>query len=164
MAIRIAARLVLEGYGGSVDRDEALVRVRDARVGRLATVTPEGRPHVVPFVFALIERGFAVRAYWAVDRKPKRTGDLQRIRNLETNTSVEFVVDEYDEEWTSLWWVRCSGSGRIVTDADERREALETLRAKYPQYELEPPEGPVVAIDVETVVGWQAAEPRDRTA
>lgn len=150
-------------YRDVVDRDEALARVRSARVGRLATVTPEGRPHVVPFVFALVERGSDVRAYWAVDRKPKRSKDLARLRNLERNPAAEFVVDGYEEDWTGLWWVRCSGTGRVVTDDGERRDALDALGAKYPRYELEPPEGSVVAIDVETVVGWSATDPRDRT-
>jgi PPOX class probable F420-dependent enzyme len=145
-------------YGEAVDRDDALARVRGAHVGRLATVAPEGRPHVVPFVFALIERRSEVRVYWVVDRKPKRTKDLQRIRNLERNAAVEFVVDGYDEDWTTLWWVRCSGSARVVTDDAERRDALGALRAKYPPYELEPPDGPVIAIDVQTVVGWAADE------
>ena len=133
--------------------------MRAARVGRLATVTPEGRPHVVPFVFALVERGSDVRAYWAVDRKPKRTTDLARIRNLEHDPAVEFVVDDYAEDWTTLWWVRCSGSARVVADDAERAEALEALRAKYERYELEPPDGPVVAIDVERITGWRADEP-----
>ena len=132
--------------------------MRDARVGRLATVTPEGRPHVVPFVYALAQRGSDVLAYWAVDRKPKRTSDLARIRNLEDNPAVEFVVDDYAEDWTALWWVRCSGSARVVTDEVERRDALEALGTKYPQYELEPPHGPVVAIDVERVAAWRAED------
>src|SRR5919204_6481466 len=72
--------------GGFVDRDDALQRLRSARVGRIATVTPDDRPHVVPFVFALVEGpGGEPRAYWAVDRKPKRSGRLQRLRNLEGN-------------------------------------------------------------------------------
>jgi PPOX class probable F420-dependent enzyme len=149
-------------YRGTVDHDDALGRLRDARVGRLATVTPEGRPHVVPFVFLLIERRSEVCAYWAIDRKPKRTSTLARIRNIEDNPAVEFVVDGYAEDWTTLWWVRCSGSARIVTDEAERAEALDALRAKYPQYELEPPDGAVVAIEVERITGWHADDPATR--
>jgi PPOX class probable F420-dependent enzyme len=145
-----------------VDRDDALARVRVARIGRLATVTPEGGPHVVPFVFALVERGPDVRAYWAVDRKPKRTTDLARLRNLERTPEVEFLVDGYAEDWTTLWWVRCAGSARVVADDAERSGALEALRAKYEQYRIEPPDGPVVAIDVARVTGWRADEPATR--
>ena len=145
-----------------MDRDDALARLRAARVGRLATVTPEGGPHVVPFVFALVERGSDVRAYWAVDRKPKRTPDLARIRNLERTPEVEFVVDAYGEDWATLWWVRCSGSARVVADEAERAEALEALEAKYEPYEHEPPEGRVVAIDIERITGWRADDPSTR--
>jgi PPOX class probable F420-dependent enzyme len=142
---------------GFVDREEALQRLRSARVGRIATVTPEDRPHVVPFVFAVVERDPDVLAYWAVDRKPKRTERLQRLRNLERNSAAELVVDGYDEDWRALWWVRASGTGRVVEDAsDERGAALSALAAKYPQYASDPPSGPVVAIDIERISGWRA--------
>jgi PPOX class probable F420-dependent enzyme len=149
-----------------MDRVEAIARLRSARVGRLATVTPEARPHVVPFVFALIERDRDVLAYWAVDRKPKRSERLQRLRNLEENPAAEFVVDGYDEDWRALWWVRASGTGRVVEDASEERSALAALTAKYPQDASEPPPGPVVAIEIQTISGWEAepeGSPEDRS-
>ena len=139
-----------------MDRVEAIARLRSARVGRLATVTPEARPHVVPFVFALVERDRDVLAYWAVDRKPKRSQRLQRLRNLDGNPAAEFVVDGYDEDWRALWWVRASGTGRVVEDATEERSALAALAAKYPQDASEPPPGPVVAIEIRTISGWEA--------
>ena len=140
-----------------MDRGEAIARLRSARVGRLATVTPDARPHVVPFVFALVERDRDVLAYWVVDRKPKRTERLQRLRNLEGNPAAEFVVDGYDEDWRTLWWVRASGTGRVIDAAsDERAVALEALAAKYPRYASDPPPGPVVAIDIDRITGWLA--------
>lgn len=142
-----------------MDREDALERLRSARIGRIATVTPGHRPHVVPFVFALVEgSGNGPRAYWAVDSKPKRSQRLHRLVNLEGNAAVEFVVDGYDEDWRSLWWVRASGTGRVVGSDDERSDALAVLRSKYPQYEAEPPEGPVVAIDIERISGWSASD------
>ena len=122
----------------------------------MSTVTPEHRPHVVPFVFVLIERGSEITAYWVVDRKPKRSASIKRIRNLEHNAATEFVVDGYDEAWELLWWVRCSGTGRVVISDAERRTALDALVRKYPQYGQDPPPGPVVAIDVDGIEGWEA--------
>jgi PPOX class probable F420-dependent enzyme len=143
-----------------MDRGEAIERLRSARVGRLATVTADARPHVVPFVFALVERDRDVLAYWAVDRKPKRTERLQRLRNLERNPAAEFVVDGYDEDWRALWWVRASGTGRVVDGASpEHAAALDALASKYQQYASEPPPGPVVAIDIDRISGWRA-EPK----
>lgn len=139
-----------------MERDDAWTRLRSARVGRMATVTPEGRPHVVPFVFALVDRGSDRVVYWAVDRKPKRSADLKRIRNLRENPAVELVVDGYEEDWARLWWVRCSGTVRVVEADAERRAAIRALAEKYPQYRAAPPDGPVVAIDVGTIVGWES--------
>src|SRR4029453_13790078 len=108
-----------------MDRGEAIARLRSARVGRLATVTADARPHVVPFVFALVERDRDVLAYWAVDRKPKRGGRRQGLGNPPAG---EFVVDGYDEGWRALWWVRASGTGRVVDDATlEHADALDAL-------------------------------------
>ena len=143
-----------------MDRDEAWARVRDARVGRMATVTPHGTPHVVPFVFAMADRGARRVAYWAVDGKPKRSTDLKRLRNLAENAAVQFVVDGYDEDWERLWWVRCSGDGRVVVDETERSAALDALIEKYPRYASSPPDGPVVAIDIETIDSWDGGGPR----
>ncbi len=139
-----------------MNRDEAVARLRSARVARMATITPEGKPHVVPFVFALVEEARSLRVYWAVDRKPKRTPDLQRIRNLERNPAVELVVDGYDEDWDRLWWVRATGTGRVVDSPGERVLALTALREKYPQYATVRLDGPAVAVDIERVTGWEA--------
>jgi PPOX class probable F420-dependent enzyme len=137
-------------------RDDAVGRLRSARVGRLATVASGSRPHVVPLVFALVETVSTIRVYWAVDDKPKRSARLQRIHNLEANPSVELVVDGYDEDWNELWWVRASGLGRIVHEPAERAAALAALEEKYPQYAAAPPRDVVVAIDVERLTGWEA--------
>jgi PPOX class probable F420-dependent enzyme len=113
---------------------------------------------VVPFVFALVRVGDAVRLYWAVDQKPKRSTRLRRIENLRTNPAAEIVIDEYDDDWKMLWWVRMRGNGRIVDDPEERRTALEALAAKYAPYRSREPSGDVVAIDVDAVSWWSADE------
>jgi PPOX class probable F420-dependent enzyme len=147
--------LLTSGRIASVEREGSLARLRSARVGRLATLTPEGTPHVVPFVFAVAEAS-ATRLYWMVDEKPKRSRELQRLRNIEHQPAVELVVDEYDEDWSRLWWVRARGRARVVVEEDERDAALGLLRAKYPQYESTDDPGLVVAIEVEAITGWEA--------
>ena len=77
----------------------------DARVARLATVSRDGRPHVVPICFVLD----GDTLHTAVDEKPKRTRSLQRLRNIEANPNVEVLIDGYDEDWSRLWWVRLRG-------------------------------------------------------
>ena len=90
-----------------------------------------------------------------IDDKPKRSSRLRRIENIETSPSVEFVVDEYREDWARLWWVRATGKGRVVRSSDERAAALEALGAKYSQYRDSRP-GSVVAIDIERISAWEA--------
>jgi PPOX class probable F420-dependent enzyme len=138
-----------------VTRDEAITRLAAARIGRMATVRGDGTPHVVPFVFALVAADPDVtRLYWAVDQKAKRSKALRRIENLRSNSAVEVLVDEYDEEWTRLWWVRLRGEGRVVTSAEEREMALGELRSKYEQYREAEPDGDIVAIDVHDIIWW----------
>jgi PPOX class probable F420-dependent enzyme len=121
----------------------------DERVARLATVDPQGRPHVVPICFVL-DGG---TLYTAVDEKPKRTRRLQRLRNIEANPRVEILIDHYEEDWSRLGWVRLRGTARIV----EGRRALELLAAKYPQYARRPPAGPVIAVSIEERSEWTAS-------
>src|SRR5688572_4008154 len=103
-----------------MDEGEAIARLASARVARLATVRPDGTPHVVPLVFVFVNRVSGPVAYWAVDRKPKLGRTLQRIKNLEANPMAELLVDGYEEDWSRLWWVRAAVTGHEVLDPDER--------------------------------------------
>ena len=141
-----------------MDRDEAVRRLTEARVGRIATVRPDGSPHVVPFVFAVIDVDDGPRVYWCVDDKPKRSRELQRLVNIRAHPAVELEVNGYDDDWAALWWVRASGAARELTSSDERERALTALAAKYPPYSERPPSGAVVVIRLDRVTGWAAAE------
>jgi PPOX class probable F420-dependent enzyme len=129
----------------------------DARVARLATTDPDGRPHLVPIVFAV--EGDTL--YSAVDRKPKRSRTLRRIQNARTRPDVTILVDHYDEDWTLLWWIRLRGRARVLDEGEEREHALALLAAKYPQYRTEPPDGPVLAVAITEVREWAAAAPHE---
>ena len=148
---------------GAMTRDEAIARIRAARVGRLATVRPDGSPHVVPFVFAVVGEGNDPLTYWAVDAKPKKHGLIQRIENIRATPAVEYVVDSYDENWEELWWVRVTGRARVVSSRDEVTRALTALSGKYPQYVAAPPADTIIAIAIDRVTGWSARELGRRT-
>ena len=128
-------------------------RVVGARVGRLATITADGRPHVVPCCFVLHGDDNAV-VYSAVDAKPKSTLALRRLANVRANPAAALVVDHYEEDWSALWWVRLDGNGRVLGVGDEREHALDLLAAKYHQYAEQRPPGAVIAIDVVSWRGW----------
>lgn len=127
----------------------------------MATITPEGKPHVVPFVYVLLGDEHHLRAYWAVDQKPKKSSRIKRIENLMVNPALEFVVDGYADDWDLLWWVRVSGTSRVVGSDFERAQAITALAKKYPRYVREPPSGPVIAVDVDAITGWEATERRE---
>ena len=127
-------------------------RLTTARVARLATTDADGRPHLVPIVFAID----GDTLYSAVDRKPKRSRRLRRIENARARPDVTVLVDHYEDDWSRLWWIRLRGSARVLDDGSERERALALLREKYPQYVVEPPDGPVLAIDVTERREWHA--------
>jgi PPOX class probable F420-dependent enzyme len=136
----------------SATSEELRERVEQARVARLATVDAEGRPHVVPICFALHDDVL----YSAVDRKPKRSPRLKRLENISANPDVAILIDDYEEDWSRLWWVRLRGRGRVLQDGAERKRALALLAEKYPQYRAQPPGDAVIAIDLSEWRGWPA--------
>jgi PPOX class probable F420-dependent enzyme len=127
-------------------------RVTSSPIGRLATVDPDGRPHLVPIVFALA--GDTV--YSAVDAKPKRSRMLRRIENARRDPNVAVLVDHYDDDWARLWWVRLRGRARVLDGGVEAQRALALLAEKYAQYRDAPPRVPVLAIDVDEWRSWSA--------
>jgi PPOX class probable F420-dependent enzyme len=131
---------------------EARERVVNARVARLATIDPDGRPHLVPIVFVL--KGDTL--YTAVDAKPKRSRQLRRIENARERPNATVLVDHYDEDWRRLWWVRLRGRARVLDAGEEAERALALLAEKYEQYRREPPGVPVLAVDVDELRSWTA--------
>lgn len=131
--------------------DHAPARFGAARVARLATTDADGSPHLVPVVFALVGE----TVWTAVDAKPKTTTALRRLDNVRAHPAVSLLVDHYADDWATLWWVRADGVATVL-DVDEGRAGLDALTAKYPQYQENPPLGPVLRVDVTRWVSWSA--------
>jgi PPOX class probable F420-dependent enzyme len=125
----------------------------DARVARLATVTEDGRPHIVPVTFAVD----GDHVYIAVDAKPKTTRYLRRLRNIRANPCVAVLADRYADDWASLWWVRADGRAQVAEDPRQMAGPIALLARRYPQYLEQPPGGPVIDIAVERWTGWAAS-------
>ena len=140
-----------------MDSAEARRRFAAARVARLATADADGRPHLVPVVFAVD----GDRVWTAVDDvKPKATMHLRRLRNIAANPAVALLADHYqDDDWTALWWARADGTARLLDPADPvAQHARDLLAERYAPYRDAPPPGVVVAIDVVRWSGWAAAD------
>jgi PPOX class probable F420-dependent enzyme len=135
-----------------MDEARSRAHLSAARVGHLATVRPDGRPHVVACCFAL----YGDRLWTAVDAKPKATPRLQRLANVRAQPQASLLVDHYEEDWDALWWVRVDGAAAVLEDGAEHEQAVAALVAKYHQYTTAAPRGAVIAIAIERWSGWSA--------
>jgi PPOX class probable F420-dependent enzyme len=108
--------------------------LKKARVARLATLDGKNRPHIVPICFAYDGK----LLYTAIARKPKRvTGErLVRLRNIRAVPRIALLIDQYDDDWTQLWYVLIRGKAKLIPKSAHKEHAwaIEKLRAKYPQY------------------------------
>lgn len=147
---------------------EDRIFLEQARVGRLATASAGGEPHVVPVCFVFD----GTCLYSAVDAKPKRVAPLKlrRLENLRENPRACLIVDHYEEDWTRLRYVLLFGRAEILEAGPDRGRAFTLLGEKYPQYRAmhDFGDGPVIRLTPERVVSWsggtgparQSAEPR----
>ena len=126
----------------------AAVFFAERRAVALATVNPDGTPHVTPIspVLDLDRIVFATE------------GDTVKVRNLRGNESVAMSADEYDEDWSKLRSVIVFGRAQIIERGFEWERARNLLYEKYPQYESEAPidEGTSIIVEVraDRVVTW----------
>ncbi len=122
-------------------------------MARLATVRPDGGPHLVPIAFA-VDRDTVVSV---VDAKPKRSAALQRLANVRHERRVSLLVDRYEDDWRRLWWVRADGVAEVVASGPDHARAVDLLSAKYARYRRERPTGPVLRVGVLTWRWWSFA-------
>lgn len=139
--------------GMRLPENETRRRLAGARVAHLATAPAGGQPHVVPVTFAVD----GDRIYTAVDRKPKTTANLKRLRNIAENPLVTVLADHYSDDWDQLWWARADGRAVILSGPAATAAPIAVLTSRYPQYRDARPDGPVIAIEVRRWVGWSAS-------
>ncbi len=140
-------------------------KLNQARIARLGTLDAKRAPHVVPVCFVYDGSVF----YTAVDRKPKRVAPerVARLRHIEASKQVALVIDQYDEDWTQLWYILVRGRADLVPKSarQERAKAIRRLKAKYPQYAagMVADDAPLIRIIPERIISWGKIEPLGQT-
>ena len=132
--------------------DESVIRrkVAEARVARVGTLDERRSVHLVPVVYVVDGDT------WYSPSDPG-SRPVKRLRNVLADPRATILIDDYDEVWSRVWWVRLRGQGRMVESAAESERARRLLAAKYPQFGDDAEAttaGPVMAIDIQEWAGW----------
>ena len=96
-----------------------------AQVCRIATVRPNGEPHVIAVCPVFDGESTAY-----VDIGP----DYVTARNIKADPRVTVLIDEYSDDWNQLKGVllRCRAE---PVSGPEQDQAWERIRLKFPRYE-----------------------------
>lgn len=131
--------------------------LRSCKIARLATISPDGSPHVIPLWYLYIEN----RIYMATDK------DSKKVRNIQRNPKVAVLFDAYEEEekfGQSSWDIKglmIPGTAEIIESGKMYNKFFELLPLKYPVYHEEPWEkGEAVVIEVkpEEFCDWETED------
>ena len=118
------------------------------RVCRVATVSAEGRPHLVPVCHVVAGGKIYIGS----------GDDATKVRNVRANPQVTVTVDLYSEHWASLTGVMVQGRARLIERGPAFQRARRKLYGKYPQYAkvaaLAPSDSVVIEVTPTHVFAW----------
>jgi PPOX class probable F420-dependent enzyme len=104
--------------------------IKNTNVGFLATAASNLQPYATPVVFILQNEN----VYVPLDEKHKTVSisELKRVKNIQKNPKVCFLVHHYDEDWTKLWFVMITGYATLVNATSETLNTkLKTIHNKF---------------------------------
>ena len=136
--------------------------INKAKVARLATVDIKCTPYLVPVVFVLDNDNDYY--FIPIDEKTKRSRpeNLKRVRNIQENPNVALLIDEYNEDWTKLYFVMIQGKGSILggkkleqNEIPLSEKAHKLLHSKYPQYQKISVGEHLIMIMPQKVIAWK---------
>ena len=132
-----------------------------ARIARLATVDTECKPHLIPVVFVFDNDCYFI----PIDEKTKRSRPekLKRAKNIQQNPNVALLVDEYNEDWTKLFFIMIQGKACIIGGKELEQQndllllekAQKLLSDKYLQYQKTGIGEYVIMIIPQKVITWK---------
>lgn len=115
-----------------------LKSVKSAKVAHLATAASNLQPYVTPVVFVVVNNYIFI----PLDHKPKAVSykDLKRVKNIQENSRVAFLVDNYKDNWKALWFIMLIGHAYLVEpqEISDRKNEFQKIhnliKKKYLQY------------------------------
>lgn len=131
-----------------------------AKVARLATVDSEHKPHLIPVVFAFDNDSYFI----PIDEKTKRfkPENLKRTKNIQQNSDVALLIDEYNDDWTKLYFVMIQGKASIIGGKKLEQNELSLLEKahkllidKYLQYQKIGIGEYIIVIIPQKVITWK---------
>ena len=131
-----------------------------ARVARLATVDSECKPHLIPVVFVFDNYSYFI----PIDEKTKRSRPekLKRAKNIQQNSNVTLLIDDYNENWRKLYFIMIQGKASIIGGKQlEQNELLllekahKLLSDKYLQYQKVGIGEYVIMIIPQKIITWK---------
>jgi PPOX class probable F420-dependent enzyme len=87
-----------------------------ARTARLATVDSECKPHLVPVVFAFDGEYYYIPIDAKTKQEPSKPEKLKRVKNIQTNPNIALLIDEYNEDWTKLYFIMIQGRALLISN------------------------------------------------
>ena len=136
-------------------------KINEAKVARLATVDLECKPHLIPVVFVFDNDCYFI----PIDEKTKRfrPEKLKRAKNIQQNPNVTLLIDEYNDDWTKLYFIMIQGKASIIggKKLEKQNEVLllekahNLLSDKYHQYQKTGIGEYVIMIIPQKVITWK---------
>jgi PPOX class probable F420-dependent enzyme len=117
----------------------AAALVEHERVCRVATVSADGQPHLVPVCHVLAGGKIYIGS----------GDDATKVRNVKANPHVTVTVDLYSDHWASLKGVMVQGRAKLIERGPVFMRARRRLYAKYPQYAKEAAISPSDSVVIE---------------
>ena len=137
--------------------------INKARIARLATVDSECKPYLIPVVFVFDNDCDCY--FIPIDEKTKRSRPekLKRAKNIQQNPNVALLIDEYNEDWTKLYFIMIQGKASIIggKELEQQNEPLllekahKLLSDKYTQYQEIGIGEYVITIIPQKVIAWE---------
>jgi nitroimidazol reductase NimA-like FMN-containing flavoprotein (pyridoxamine 5'-phosphate oxidase superfamily) len=118
------------------------------RVCRVATVSAEGMPHLVP-ICAVVADG---KIYFGSGN------DARKVKNLAGNPRIAVTVDLYSDDWAHIKGVMVQGTSALIARGPRFRKLRGLLYRKYPQYAteaaMEESDSVIVEVTPTAVFAW----------